>query len=393
MALIPTPVPTPNPSNTYGTSDYWNLWNQGWNSGFNNPIGAPGQGGAFSTGFSVGQQEYWKRNPQRTSSTVAPPNPIYSQPQPTPPNNQPSQPSQPNQDELRRQEEARRAEEQRQLQSQVDAVYSPTASLLNEQENFLRTSQYPNEQKQLDVVRQNALGQVATAQTNTLADLASSETKLNQSKQSAYDQAVRAYNAIKQQGNARFGQGSSTGGAVLELAGQEFARQQGLTNQNFASQIGNLLTSRSKLNDWVNQNTMQINREHEAKMSQLDVEFKNRLFQINSLRTQNEIAKSQAKFQLVQEFSNQARALENAKQQQLMNFETYKQQVDYAISAQLNGLKNQLPSVETNPFQNQTNTINQSQQNPVLGASRLIGYAPKRDQYGNEIDELINPFA
>ena len=48
---------------------------------------------------------------------------------------------------------------------------------------------------------------------------------------SALEGAIRAYNAMNQQRMARYGLGSSTGGAVGELAAQEYYRQQGGINQ------------------------------------------------------------------------------------------------------------------------------------------------------------------
>jgi len=53
------------------------------------------------------------------------------------------------------------------------------------------------------------------------------KTELDQSQQKLNSEAIRAYNALKQQGMTRYGGGSSTGNAIAEIASQQFIRTQG----------------------------------------------------------------------------------------------------------------------------------------------------------------------
>ena len=67
------------------------------------------------------------------------------------------------------------------------------------------------------------------------AGQAEQERLIGQTGISAADEARRSFSALQQQGRSRFGAGSSAGGAVSEIAAQEFARTQGRLGQ---AQIG-----------------------------------------------------------------------------------------------------------------------------------------------------------
>ena len=60
------------------------------------------------------------------------------------------------------------------------------------------------------------------------------QNNFNDTLRDAFEQAVRSYNSLRQQTISRFGGGSSAGGAVGELARQEFFRQQGGLNKEQA---------------------------------------------------------------------------------------------------------------------------------------------------------------
>ena len=78
-------------------------------------------------------------------------------------------------------------------------------------------------------------------------DTTEQQTAFNKIIRSAYEEAVRAFNALNQQRVSRFGGGSSAGQAVGELAQQEFFRQQGNVteqqttgNLQFAKEFANI---------------------------------------------------------------------------------------------------------------------------------------------------------
>jgi hypothetical protein len=111
--------------------------------------------------------------------------------------------------------------------------------------------------------------------------LAQQETNLNTASQSGYEDALRSYNALKQQGLSRYGQGSSAGQAIGELVGQQFLRSTGearnLTEQG-RQQIGQELAKVNTyikgkifdLDNWKREATRSINENLSAKLSEIN---------------------------------------------------------------------------------------------------------------------------
>ncbi|MCK9371238.1 hypothetical protein M0R04_15100 [Candidatus Dojkabacteria bacterium] len=97
----------------------------------------------------------------------------------------------------------------------------------------------------------NQSGQLDVQQGELLGDTAIEQNKFNDSLRSALEDAIRAYNALAQQGNARFGRGNSAGGAVGELASQEFFRQQGAVGKQQTSGDLQFEGERTKIKNFV----------------------------------------------------------------------------------------------------------------------------------------------
>ena len=117
-----------------------------------------------------------------------------------------------------------------QLLAELDTYGNEGYDVLNQQEARLRP------ENEADIA--NLTGRVdlnrttATNEGNQLqSDITDQEKKQYGVIENAYQQAIRAKNALTQQIMARYGMGSSTGGAVSDLASQEFYRQQGGLNE------------------------------------------------------------------------------------------------------------------------------------------------------------------
>lgn len=116
------------------------------------------------------------------------------------------------------------------LMAEIENSVNEGYGLLDQQEKTLN-EQYPTDEAnlvnkvKLQQDKATSEGDVLTADTTTAQD------KQFNIIQNALEGAIRAYNALNQQRMARYGLGSSTGGAVGELAAQEFYRQQGGMNQ------------------------------------------------------------------------------------------------------------------------------------------------------------------
>ena len=116
------------------------------------------------------------------------------------------------------------------LMQEIDDMFKVGSGILDTQEARLRP------ENEADIA--NLTGRVdlnkttATNEGNQLqSDITDQEKKQYGVIENAYQQAIRAKNALTQQIMARYGMGSSTGGAVNDLASQEFYRQQGGLNE------------------------------------------------------------------------------------------------------------------------------------------------------------------
>ncbi len=267
------------------------------------------------------------------------------------------------------------------LSGQINAVYNPAFETLGKQQSYLQDVLAPAQRAELEAQKQNLLDVVAQKQRQTQEDISTREQNLQQSRQSALEQAIRARQGLAQQALARFGTSSSTGAVLGELASQEFARQQGQTEQNYAQAFQGLLTQRGRLDDWGNQETLRINRDVDSQLKSLEAELQGRILAIDQQKGALESQKAQAKVAELTKTLDEARALENARKTALINIDTFKQQMALTLAANAQGLNNDLFNVEANPFSVQ-------QQSLSMGAtpSQNIAYIsnPRRyDEFGN----------
>ena len=129
---------------------------------------------------------------------------------------------------------------------EISEGYAPALSALDQ---AISAAQGGATSQEESVGRNYASGieKTAAESAQLTGDTTEQQTAFNKIIRSAYEEAVRAFNALNQQRVARFGGGSSAGGAVGELAQQEFFRQQGNVteqqttgNLQFAKEFANI---------------------------------------------------------------------------------------------------------------------------------------------------------
>lgn len=115
------------------------------------------------------------------------------------------------------------------INGQISDAYQPAINATNDAMRIAKEGATGQESSTLrNYDTGNANIDAESAQLNK--DTTNKQTDFNQTVASALEQAIRSFNALKQQGISRFGGSSSAGGALGELASQEFFRQQGQTN-------------------------------------------------------------------------------------------------------------------------------------------------------------------
>lgn len=197
------------------------------------------------------------------------------------------------------------------LLAEIEKIYSPgIQNLANLERNA--QEQYGSAVDSTEKAYQQALEHSRQGYEQNLTAINDNQTELSQSKKSALEDAIRAYNALDQARQARFGAGSSAGQAVGELARTEFFRQQGGIETQFVNQVRDLTRQKSALSlqqkQYEDQNELQKN---EA-LSALKSELNQKLSQIQASRGELESAKAAARLNVVQDAMNRAQSIQLA---------------------------------------------------------------------------------
>lgn len=203
-------------------------------------------------------------------------------------------------------------ERQRQIDmaSQISDAYAPALAALDQAMGVVNEGA----NSQTDSINRNYDSSFANA--NTELDTLNRQTgqrqsDFNQTLKSAYDQAIRAYNALQQKAQAKYGGGSSAGAAYGELANQEFYRQQGNVQsegvkgeREFANEFSNISNyiaqKKTDLDNWKKDAIGQI--QQNLKQSLLDISM--RRGDIEANKTKDKIAALNSAVQNVQNLQN-----------------------------------------------------------------------------------------
>lgn len=127
--------------------------------------------------------------------------------------------------------------------------------------------------------------------------------------QSAYEDAVRAYNALSQKGGAKYGLGSSMGKYLGEIATQQFYKNQGDLSVKKAESTQAFVQNRAKIKQYVTGKIDDLNQYRTEAMESLKRVYQQSLDSINAGRGQLAANKSAAKMALMQDAINQARQI------------------------------------------------------------------------------------
>lgn len=209
----------------------------------------------------------------------------------------------------------------------LDEVYNPLFSSLSGQE--------AESKNQLDEALSGLAGQkevagnrLKTQESDTEADFLTEEDKFGNQKRSALAEAVRYYNALMQQRNARFGSQSSAGMAVTDIANQEVLRNQGNIEQQFGEQMTALFNNRSFFKRKMADAWLDLEKSFEQKQKEANSEYRNRLMQINTQKNQLESQKAQARAVEQQQALANIQAINQSRIQAIINLAMFAAQED-----------------------------------------------------------------
>ena len=202
--------------------------------------------------------------------------------------------------------------------SQLDAIYNGYLSSLDQMASNANTT-FGEQEKQLNDQVNTQSTQLDTQKGQLLDDTQTSENRYNDTLRSAYEDAVRSYNALAQQARARFGRGSSAGGAVGELAQQEFFRQQGQLQQKGVQGAEDFGKERIKINTYITDQLNQLTLYKNQAMDQLRQSLRDQLASIDAKKTEVQSNKARDKMALLQQAVSTAQSIADQERTQQRN--------------------------------------------------------------------------
>jgi hypothetical protein len=136
---------------------------------------------------------------------------------------------------------------------------------------------------------------ISNEQSDLEKALALQGNQITQGAQSGYSDAIRAYNALKQQGMSRYGGGSSTGGAISELIGQQFLRTTGQARQATENARQQLGLEMGKVQTYISQKKSEVDQWKRDAISKINSNFSVEMSNINQNKMETEANKMIAK--------------------------------------------------------------------------------------------------
>lgn len=224
---------------------------------------------------------------------------------------------------------------------QINAVYDPIFSNLSAQE--AQNQQFYNTEKgYLEENKANQLSRLGEQEIQANQTLDSQKLELNQQIQSALNQAMAAYNALKQRGNVFYGGASGTGDAMAGLAGREFLRQQGSIEQSRNSELGKIQQAVRQTETYFNDAEKEIELQHKTAFTDLFKSWQDAQNQIRNMRDITESQRRQYKLDVdanVKQLENQ---ILSSRQQQQEQLSAWKQMRDYELSQEFTALSSNM---------------------------------------------------
>ncbi len=271
-------------------------------------------------------------------------------------------------------------------QIDYDALFQPGFQALQDQEKYLQDVEFPQASADIEKNRLKLNSELTDYETSAKTQTEADKTALTTSRDSALSDAVKSYNALRQQRNARFGSASSAGEAVGELAQQEFFRSQGNIQGTYQEQMGQIMQKASSLYTFLTKKKTEIDTEAQNLLTQARNELTKRLMDISAQKGMLEQAKSQAKIQALNDAINFSRNINQMKIAAQLELDTWKQQQEEVLKTNWQQLNQQ--AINTNIGYEDPGYSVTAPGSALSQANRYRMYRPEEDEYST----VINPF-
>ncbi|EKE05605.1 MAG: hypothetical protein ACD_19C00191G0001 [uncultured bacterium] len=378
-AGVYSPVPAPAPQQQWSNNAWNQVFNDYWNKGYNQNFGSNFSGsGLYGDAQTKGYLAGLSKAPttQKVNTPTGLQNNSFQQ-QSSPVSNEPDINGM-----------------QNQMDSQIQSMYNENVGLFNAQEANLGSQKTLSEQGvQLQGTQAKSAYQLALDQ--AMQSSATQQNTLNQTKQSSDSESLRNFNALAQNAQSRYGNGSSTGGAVFEVISQEFLRNKNNLSVAFQNSLDKVFQYQAQ-SQQIHQSAVQkLEEDISMKVKEIDQAWKDGLLNIQLQRNANENAKSQARISLLQDTLANARNIQNYKIEAQVQLDTWLTQqkqtnsdaLSYAKSLASQSEMNTLNSASDMQVQNNSSFLNY---NDAKGTTAMV--RPQAKKYPDDYEDFQNPW-
>ncbi len=266
-----------------------------------------------------------------------------------------------------------------------DELYAPYFSALDAS----KQSAQDNAQLASNDIDTGAAGQLRSIDTeigNSNTAYQTTTDRATENKNNALQDAIRSYLSMSQQGNARFGRGSSAGAAVGELAQQEYFRNQGKIEVSGNETLADISSKWVASLKAYSNAKLDLNDKVATMKSQNQQNLNSVLGQINTQVSLGQQQKSQQRLDALKEATSYNQQILAMKTQAETNLNSWISQMEYTVSHGLQQTYSTQPSsqVATGTYSAMGNT------NPVASQGLNIRFNPNTGKYEDDKGNQVN---
>lgn len=268
---------------------------------------------------------------------------------------------------------------------EINDLYNPLYGNLSQQEQQLGVNK-ASDLSMLDTSAQAASGTLQKQRGLYEQQFTANKEDVQGQSRSAYEEAIRARNSLRQQANSRFGGTSSAGQAVGELADAEFYRNQGSVQKSTMETLNNLVLERSKAAMYYDDENNRIERELNQQKESIRRQFTDALTQINSQKAMLDSEKTARKLAVREQFDAQLSQIQNQVASAKLGLETWITQFNMTNKANLEtAAQDYSKTVTKGLFSDVTDNLNKYSVAPTSNAGKQtsMNYNP----FFNKSDE------
>lgn len=288
----------------------------------------------------------------------------------------------------------------------IDQSYNEQMNYLNQVAQRL-TPDYQSALAEAESAYKTQAAGLGTQKESARGTLAETQTKGQESYESAIAQARQLYDQLSRGYQQRFGGASSAGQAATEIANTERMRQQGQNWRSLQDVTRQVNRGYADIENQFNQNMLQLEQNKIAAQNQAKRDFNDKLNQIEAQKAQLGSAKAQAKLQALQTLRAQVlqieaenRQFQNTlalqKEQNKMALDLYVKQLAATQSGVSTGTASSMSSLNTQPTSNLQATSTTSTPSTTTAGGPYYGsyyglYQPSAYKTSDFYNTIMNP--